>query len=62
MAVTCDKKRLTEVRLCLTKDFAFRDCAQIARRSCKRDKVLMPAVRPGGTDKRATLEPARARP
>jgi len=62
MAVTCDKKRLTEVRLCLTKDFAFRDCAQIARRSCKRDKVLMPAVRPGGTGKRATLEPANTRP
>ena len=53
MAVTCNSTRLTEVRLCMTKDFAFRDCANVARRSCKRDKVEMPAVRAAGTDKRA---------
>lgn len=45
MAVGCDKKRLTDVRICLTKDFKFRDCAEVARRSCRLDKVAMPAVR-----------------
>jgi len=45
MAVACDKKRLTEVRLCLGKDLSFRACAQIARRNCRRDKLVMPAVR-----------------
>jgi ribonuclease T2 len=59
MAIVCDKKRLTEVRLCLSKDFGFRDCADVAKRSCKRDKVEMPAVR-GGTGKRAALDSAVA--
>ena len=27
MAVECDKKRLTEVRICLSKELQFRDCA-----------------------------------
>ena len=45
MAVSCDGKRLTEVRVCLGKDFSFRDCAEIARRACRLDKVAMPAVR-----------------
>jgi len=47
IAVTCDSKRLSEVRVCLTKDFSFRDCPETARRSCRRDKVAMPAVRGG---------------
>jgi ribonuclease T2 len=47
MAVACDKTRLTEVRLCLRKDFTFRDCAQVARRNCRRDELVMPAVRGG---------------
>lgn len=45
MAVVCDKTRLTEVRLCMSKDFSFHTCPDIARRSCKRDKVEMPAMR-----------------
>ena len=45
MAVSCDGKRLTEVRLCLAKDFSFHNCAEIARRSCRLDKVTMPAIR-----------------
>jgi ribonuclease T2 len=44
-AVSCDRKRLTEVRVCLTKDFAFRACTEVTRRACRRDKVAMPAVR-----------------
>ena len=47
MAVACDRKRLTEVRICLTKDFTFRDCPEVAQRACRRDKVAMPAVRGG---------------
>ena len=48
MAVACDKTRLTEVRICIDKQFAFHDCAEVARRSCARDKVTMPAVRGAG--------------
>jgi ribonuclease T2 len=45
MAIGCDKRRLTEVRLCLAKDFSFHACPEVARRSCKRNKVEMPAIR-----------------
>jgi ribonuclease T2 len=47
IAIECDKRRLTEVRLCLTKELTFRDCPEIVRRSCKRDQVLMPPARGG---------------
>lgn len=47
IAVTCDSRRLSEVRICMTKDFRFRDCAEIDRRSCRRDKMVMPPVRGG---------------
>jgi len=47
IAIGCDKKRLTEVRLCLSKDLQFRDCPEIARRSCRRDELLMPPLRGG---------------
>jgi ribonuclease T2 len=47
IAIGCDKKRLTEVRLCLAKDLKFQDCAEIAKRSCRRDQLLMPPVRGG---------------
>jgi len=43
--VSCDGKRLTEVRICLTKELSFRSCPEMARYSCRRDKVVMPAVR-----------------
>jgi ribonuclease T2 len=47
IAVTCDSKRLSEVRVCLSKDFSFHACPETARRSCRRDKVTMPAIRGG---------------
>lgn len=47
MAIGCDRKRLTEVRICLSKELKFRDCAEIARRGCKRDQVMMPPLRGG---------------
>ncbi len=47
IAVNCDHKRLSEVRVCLSKDLNFRDCAEVDRRSCRRDKIIMPPVRGG---------------
>jgi ribonuclease T2 len=48
MAIECDNRRLREVRLCLTRDLAFRECPNLARKTCRRDTVTMPPVR-GGT-------------
>ena len=45
ISVTCDSKRVNEVRVCLTKDLQFRDCAELERRSCKRPKLAMPSIR-----------------
>jgi ribonuclease T2 len=45
IAVACDSKRLSEVRVCLNKDFSFHSCAEVTRRACKRDSIAMPAVR-----------------
>jgi ribonuclease T2 len=47
LAIACDKTRLTEIRVCLTKEFTFRDCAEVTRRACRRGKLMMPAVRGG---------------
>jgi ribonuclease T2 len=47
VAVTCNSHRLSEVRICLTKDFQFRDCAEIDRRACRRSQLVMPPVRGG---------------
>lgn len=43
--ISCDGRRLTEVRICMTKELNFRSCPEMARYSCRRDKVVMPAVR-----------------
>ena len=47
IAVTCDRNRLTEVRLCMSKDLQFRACEEIDRRACRRDQVVMPPMRGG---------------
>src|SRR5882724_4089269 len=47
ISTTCDSKRLSEVRICLSKDLQFRACEEIDRRACRRDQVLMPPVRGG---------------
>jgi ribonuclease T2 len=51
IAVGCDKRRLTEVRLCLAKDLSkdvqFHDCSEVAKRSCRRDQLVMPPMRGG---------------
>jgi ribonuclease T2 len=45
ISVTCDSRRLSEVRICVSKDFRFRSCPEIDARACRRDKVVMPPVR-----------------
>jgi ribonuclease T2 len=45
IAVTCDTRRLREVRICMSREFGFRDCAEIDRRACRRDRLVMPPVR-----------------
>jgi ribonuclease T2 len=47
IAVTCDRSRLSEVRICMSKDLQFRACEEIERRACKRESVLMPPLRGG---------------
>lgn len=47
IAVTCDSTRLSEVRICLSKDMRFRDCAEIDRRACRRNKLIIPPMRGG---------------
>ena len=47
LAVTCDSRRLGEVRICIGKDLRFRSCPETDARACRRDKVVMPPVRQG---------------
>lgn len=47
IAVTCDDRRLREVRICVAKDFRFTPCPEIDARACRRDQVVMPPVRGG---------------
>src|SRR5262245_9964162 len=45
VAVTCDNRRLQEVRVCFNKELGFRTCEQIDTRGiCRRDKLVMPPV------------------
>jgi ribonuclease T2 len=47
LAVECSRKRLSEVRLCLSKQLQFRDCPDVARRACRTDQLVMPPLRGG---------------
>lgn len=47
VSVTCNRTRLSEVRICLSKDLQFRSCEEIDRRACRRDQVTMPPIRGG---------------
>jgi len=47
ISVTCSGRRLSEVRICLSKDMQFRACEETDRRACRRDEVVMPPVRGG---------------
>lgn len=45
IAVTCDKRYLREVRICLTKDLSFRSCREVDSSACHADKMAMPPNR-----------------
>ena len=47
ITVTCDSRRLSEVRICIGKDFSFHPCPDIDGRACRRDNVVMPPLRQG---------------
>jgi ribonuclease T2 len=47
IAVTCNRKRLSEVRICMSKELEFRDCPEIDRQACPLDQVTMPPLRGG---------------
>ena len=47
VAVICDQRRLSEVRICMSKELQFRACDEIDRRACRRDQVVMPPMRGG---------------
>jgi ribonuclease T2 len=47
IAIICDRARLREIRVCIAKDFSFRDCGEVTRRACRLDKMSMPAMRGG---------------
>ncbi|MDR3496529.1 MAG: ribonuclease T2 [Ancalomicrobiaceae bacterium] len=44
--VTCNAQRLSEVRVCVSKDLSgFRPCPKVARSTCGEAKVYVPAIR-----------------
>lgn len=42
IAISCEGQRLKEIRICLTKEFRFRDCAEVDRGGCRLDRVELP--------------------
>lgn len=47
VAVTCDRRYLRDVRICMTMDLSFRTCPEVDRAACRRATVVMPPVRGG---------------
>src|SRR5205085_1348939 len=47
ISVTCNRTRLSEVRICMSKDLQFRACEELDGRACRRDQVTMPPIRGG---------------
>lgn len=42
IAVSCERNRLEDVRICLTKSFEFRSCPEVDRRGCRSRSVVVP--------------------
>jgi len=57
IGVTCDSRRLSEVRICLGKDFQFRACQGIDARACRREQVVMPPMRGGNAAQAPSARP-----
>jgi ribonuclease T2 len=47
IAVDCDGRRLTEVRICLNRSLGFTSCAEVDRHACRASRVVMPPLREG---------------
>lgn len=47
ISILCSRGRLSEVRVCLTKDLKFRTCQALERSACRAATVVMPPVRGG---------------
>lgn len=47
VTITCSRKHLREVRVCMTKDLIFRTCGSDARRDCDLGQVVLPPARGG---------------
>lgn len=45
LSVTCDRRNLREVRICMTKELEFRACPQVDRQSCRSPRISLPPVR-----------------
>ncbi len=45
IAIDCDRSRLREVRICLTRALAFRGCGASAARACRAGRLVMPPAR-----------------
>lgn len=43
VAVSCDRRHLSEVRICLSNDLEFRSCREIDARGCRLPQAAMPA-------------------
>jgi ribonuclease T2 len=43
--IDCDRTRLREVRICLSRDLRFRNCTGGGRSACRSEKVVMPPTR-----------------
>jgi ribonuclease T2 len=56
ITIDCDRRRLREVRICLTRELSFRDCSRSAERACRSERLIMPPVRGG----RTTSAPGRS--
>jgi ribonuclease T2 len=45
MGIECAGNRLTEVRICMTKDLEFRSCPSVDGDSCRAGSISVPAIR-----------------
>ena len=45
LAITCERGKLSEIRVCLTPQLAFRDCPEIDAQACSLPSVVVPPAR-----------------
>jgi ribonuclease T2 len=60
IAVTCDSRRLNEVRICMSRDLKFQECAEVDKRACRREKVVMPPLRRSSEQRASNASVVRA--